>query len=165
MSRDHCQNVPDEANGIEIERIFQTIKNKKFIAMTVFKVNNRPTNRTWNGLVNDLFADFENNFGTAGQNRSNSNVPVNITESENAYQLEVAAPGRNKESFSLNIENNTLTIGYEVKKETEKNELKQVRKELKVPYQSCGPRKVELDENRSPPWSSECNSAVARRKR
>ena len=102
--------------------------------MTVFKVNNRPTTRTWNGLVNDLFADFENNFGAAGQNQSNSNVPVNITESENAYHLEVAAPGRNKENFSLKVENNTLTIGYEVNKETEKNELKQVRKEFS--YQS-----------------------------
>ena len=84
-------------------------------------------------FVKEIFG-VENNFGTAGQNQSNSNVPVNITESENAYHLEVAAPGRNKENFSLKVENNTLTIGYEVKKETEKNELKQVRKEFS--YQS-----------------------------
>jgi HSP20 family protein len=95
--------------------------------MTVFNVNNRPTAKTWNGLVNDLFSDLENNFRTVSQ--TNATVPVNITESDNAYFLELAAPGRTKENFSLKVENNILTVGYEIKEEA-KNELKQVRKEF-----------------------------------
>lgn len=99
--------------------------------MTVFKVNNRPA-RTWNGLVNDLFANFENNVAAA--TGAYGNVSVNITETENAYLLEVAAPGRLKEDFTLNVKDNQLTIGYEVKAETEKVEPKQIRKEFS--YQS-----------------------------
>ena len=99
--------------------------------MTVFKVNNRPTAKTWNGIVNDLFTDFENNFGQAF-NPSNGNIPVNISESENAYHLEIAAPGRSKELFSLNVEKNTLTIGYENKKETETTEEKKIRNEFSI---------------------------------
>ena len=101
--------------------------------MTVFKVNNRPTAKTWNGIVNDLFADFDSNFGNANF-QSAGKVPVNISESENAYNLELAAPGRSKEFFSLNVEKNTLTISYEEKKEgTEDNTLKSIRKEFSTP--------------------------------
>lgn len=99
--------------------------------MTVFKVNNRPTVKTWNGLVNDLFTDFENNFGQA-LSQSNGNAPVNITESDDAYHLEIAAPGRSKELFSLNVEKNTLTIGYENKKETGTTEQKKIRNEFSI---------------------------------
>jgi HSP20 family protein len=94
----------------------------------ILTVNNRPVARTWNGLVNDLFADFENNFGKAVS--QSSNVPVNIAETDDAYHLELSAPGRQKENFSLNVENNSLTIGYEDKKETEAKDLKQIRKEF-----------------------------------
>ena len=92
--------------------------------MTVFKVNNRPVAKTWNGLVNDLFADFDNNFGQS------VNAPVNIAETKEAYHLEVAAPGRSKDNFTLNVENNSLTIGYEEKKEAETADYKTIRKEF-----------------------------------
>lgn len=96
--------------------------------MTFLKVNNRPVAKSWNGLVNDLFADFENNFG---HQKPGFNAPVNIAETDDAYHLEVAAPGRNKENFSLNVENNTLTIGYDDKKNADvKNEGDQ---EVKAP--------------------------------
>ncbi len=95
--------------------------------MTVFKVNNRPVAKTWNGLVNDLFADFENNFGTTFGATS---APVNIAETADAHHLELAAPGSKKDNFSLNVENNSLTIGYEDKKETETADYKQIRKEF-----------------------------------
>jgi HSP20 family protein len=96
--------------------------------MTVFKVNNRPVAKTWNGLVNDLFTDFDNNFGQAfGQSVT---APVNILESKDAYHLEVAAPGRSKDNFTLNVENNSLTIGYEEKKEAETADHKTIRREF-----------------------------------
>ncbi|CAN5621804.1 Hsp20/alpha crystallin family protein [soil metagenome] len=100
--------------------------------MTVFKVNNRPVAKSWNGVVNDLFSDFENNFGTAFQSQTPGKAPVNITESENAYNLELAAPGRNKELFTLNVEKNVLTIGYDDDKETEGTGLKTIRNEFSI---------------------------------
>jgi HSP20 family protein len=43
-----------------------------------------------------------------------SRVPaVNISESENNYHVELAAPGLKKESFKLNLERNSLVISVE----------------------------------------------------
>jgi HSP20 family protein len=39
-------------------------------------------------------------------------VPVNVKEDEAAFHLEVAAPGLQKEAFTVNLENNTLTVAY-----------------------------------------------------
>ena len=94
--------------------------------MTIMKVNNRPAFRNFDGLVNELFGNFEPLVG-----RSNTvNVPVNITETAEAFQLEFAAPGRNKENFKIKVENNQLVISYEEKTETEVAEQKQVRREF-----------------------------------
>jgi HSP20 family protein len=38
---------------------------------------------------------------------------VNISESENNYHVELAAPGLKKEDFRLNLERNQLTISVE----------------------------------------------------
>ena len=90
------------------------------------KVNNRPAFRNFDGLVNELFGNFEPLVG-----RSNTvNVPVNITETNEAFQLHFAAPGRNKENFKIKVENNQLLISYEEKTETEVAEQKQVRREF-----------------------------------
>ena len=44
---------------------------------------------------------------------------VNVKETEAAFELAVAAPGLKKESFTVNVENNTLTIGYKDETKTE----------------------------------------------
>ena len=100
--------------------------------MTVFNLNNRPTARSWNGLVNDLFADFEKNQANTSA-QVNGKVPVNIKETDDAYLLELAAPGRDKALFSLNVEKNSLTISYDEKKEAEKQEFKTIRTEFLTP--------------------------------
>ena len=56
--------------------------------------------------------------------------PVNIHETNDGFHLELNAPGRNKEEFKVNVENNTLTISYEKKQENETNEHKTVRREF-----------------------------------
>jgi HSP20 family protein len=100
--------------------------------MTVFNLNNRPTARSWNGLVNDLFADFEKNHANTTA-QVNGKVPVNIKETDDAYLLELAAPGRDKALFSLNVEKNSLTISYDEKNEAEKQEFKTIRTEFLTP--------------------------------
>lgn len=48
------------------------------------------------------------------------NVPaVNIHENDEAFEVEVAAPGKTKKDFNIEVENNVLTIGAEDKTENE----------------------------------------------
>ncbi|MDH4460121.1 MAG: Hsp20/alpha crystallin family protein [Flectobacillus sp.] len=65
----------------------------------------------------------------------NSLPAVNISESETAYLLELAAPGLNKEDFKLNVQANRLVISAKkeaVKEQEEKaeNSVKYTRKEF-----------------------------------
>ena len=56
-------------------------------------------------------------------------VPVNVKETDTAFEMEVIAPGYEKSDFTINLENDLLTISAErkeeVKKENEK--LKQTK--------------------------------------
>lgn len=98
--------------------------------MTLMKVNNRPA-KTWNGLVNELFADFDQAFTRLAA--ANNVLPaVNIVETEDAYHLEMQAPGRKKENFTLQLENDQLTLGYEDSTQTENTQYKTVRREFSV---------------------------------
>ncbi|HXD78668.1 MAG TPA: Hsp20/alpha crystallin family protein [Puia sp.] len=92
--------------------------------MTLVKVNNNG-HRSLSNLVDEFFQGFpvkEENFGFP---------PVNIHETADAYHLELSAPGRSKEDFTLGIENGLLSIGYE-KKEAARTEAeyKTIRKEF-----------------------------------
>ncbi|MFD0766008.1 Hsp20/alpha crystallin family protein [Mucilaginibacter lutimaris] len=79
--------------------------------MTLVKFNNKPNNTLMPGF-NDVFDSiFTDNFFS---DRLVSRVPaVNISESENNYHVELAAPGLKKEDFKLNLERNVLTISVE----------------------------------------------------
>ena len=51
------------------------------------------------------------------------NIPaVNIKETDTAFGLELAAPGKTKEDFIIEIDHNVLTISSETKNETEQTE-------------------------------------------
>ena len=96
--------------------------------MTVFKFN-QPINRTFNGLVEDIINELPTAFGKSF--RENVLVPlVNIKETKEGYDLELVAPGRNKEDFKINLEKNILTISSEVTSQEMNTEDKQIRKEF-----------------------------------
>ncbi|MES2777925.1 MAG: Hsp20/alpha crystallin family protein [Bacteroidota bacterium] len=97
--------------------------------MNFVKVNNRTATRTFDGLLNDLFGNFEN---VVGRDFNGNVPPVNIAETAEGYHLEFAAPGRNKENFKLKVEGKLLTISYEDAKTEEAKDLKQVRKEFTI---------------------------------
>ena len=63
--------------------------------------------------------------GTTNVNSIGTSIPaVNIQETEESFSVEVAAPGKTKEDFNIELENDVLTISSEDKKEneiTEKN--------------------------------------------
>ena len=92
--------------------------------MTLVKLNNRPV-PGFSGLFNEFFPEFP-----SLNTEHTSTVPVNVSETADAYHLELSAPGRNKEDFSVSIENGLLTIGYEKKEEAKTEGVKSVRREF-----------------------------------
>lgn len=59
---------------------------------------------------------------------------VNITEKEDSFTIEMAAPGLAKEDFKISLKENTLTIATEKSEANEQNEKTYTRKEYS--YQS-----------------------------
>ncbi|UEG49766.1 Hsp20/alpha crystallin family protein [Ferruginibacter lapsinanis] len=77
-----------------------------------------------------LFDDFLNrdffNWGLTNYSDTNTTIPaVNIKETTDNYEVEVAAPGMTKKDFKVQLEGNMLTISSE--KTTDKKESDDVR--------------------------------------
>ena len=89
--------------------------------------------RPWSNEVPSLFDRYFNNIlndEDFAQQRM-ANVPaVNISENDDAFVLEVAAPGMKRENFSLNVEENRLIIEGRVEEEKETNEKNYNRREF-----------------------------------
>lgn len=68
--------------------------------------------------------------GTSAVNNTGFNSPaVNIKDNEEEFVLEVAAPGRTRDSFNIELNNDRLTVSSIEKKENEENN-KFTRKEF-----------------------------------
>lgn len=95
--------------------------------------NGNPSNVLGN-VVDSIFQNsmrrfFDGNFWDMDNEFTYGNVPVNIRETEQHYELDVIAPGCKKEDFSVHIHDNLLTISFagkhentEQKKGWERNE-------------------------------------------
>ncbi len=98
--------------------------------MTHVKFNRRPFERSLNSLVDDLFAElpvlFKNDLH---QPQWKGYVPVNIVETDKAYNLEVVAPGFEKPDFKVNLDDNVLTISAEKKEASKDENTKPIRRE------------------------------------
>ncbi len=81
-----------------------------------------PVRRSQNWLPS-IFNDF---FGNEWVEKTNTAAPaVNIMETDEAYKVEVAAPGLTKDDFSINInENNELIVSMERKSEHKEEDKK-----------------------------------------
>ena len=61
--------------------------------------------------------------GTTNVNSIGTSIPaVNIQETEDMFKVEVAAPGKTREDFNIELDNDVLTISAEEKKENETTE-------------------------------------------
>lgn len=82
-------------------------------------------------FMRDLWNRNVNNHST-----TKTNIPaVNIKENSKNFQVELAAPGMNKDDFKIEVEDNTLTISSEKQHEKEvKEDENYTRKEFS--YQS-----------------------------
>jgi HSP20 family protein len=96
--------------------------------MTLVKVNN-PIAKTFDGLLNDFFNEVPS-FGKKWSDDAFGFPPVNITENDNSYQIEVAAPGMEKADFNLKLDGNILTISAEKKEQTKDETAKAIRREF-----------------------------------
>ena len=84
--------------------------------MTLVKFNNGKKNYGVNPFFNDVFDTILNDNFLG--DKLVSRVPaVNIAETENEFQIELAAPGLKKEDFKINLDKNVLSVSTEKKAE------------------------------------------------
>jgi HSP20 family protein len=86
----------------------------------------RNTNDLFNGMPT-LFNDFVTrdlwDWGLSNNSTTNTSIPaVNIRETADAFEVEMAAPGMNKEDFRIELDNNMLTISSEREHRNEQKE-------------------------------------------
>jgi HSP20 family protein len=80
-----------------------------------------------------LFNDEFWGFNGIGKSPNLSQAPVNIRETDKTYELELSAPGLQKQDFHLNLEGDMLTISTEQTEENRREDKNEgwFRKEFK----------------------------------
>lgn len=87
-----------------------------------------------NGFFDDLLHNGINKvWNEAEALVNNGHAPVNIKETDNAYELSLIAPGLSKEAFKVSIDKNILSIAYTQPEENAapENDVKWLRKEFR----------------------------------
>jgi HSP20 family protein len=84
--------------------------------MTLVKFGKEQKNNLVNPFFNDVYSLLNDSFLSE---RPAARVPaVNIAETENEFEVELAVPGLNKEDFKINLEKNVLSVSAEKKTKT-----------------------------------------------
>jgi HSP20 family protein len=84
--------------------------------MSLIKFNNSNKDNSLVPVFNDFFESFLND--TPFSDRMMSRVPaVNISETADAYSIELAAPGLKKDNFKVQLDRHLLTISVEQQSE------------------------------------------------
>ena len=96
--------------------------------MTTIKFNRQPLQKSFNSLLDDFFNEMPVKWGKDWN--GNYGPAVNIHETEEAFHLEMNAPGRNKEDFKISVDQDVLTISFEKKMESENSNYKTIRREF-----------------------------------
>jgi HSP20 family protein len=83
---------------------------------------------SFSSMVENFFGrDFDSMLDTAWKGTV---IPaVNISQTKDAYNVEVAAPGMKREDFKVEVENDVMTISAERKEEKEEKSKKYTRRE------------------------------------
>jgi HSP20 family protein len=75
------------------------------------------------GLFDDFFTRDLFDWGNSNFSMAGTTIPaVNVKETAETFEVEMAAPGMNKEDFKVELNNNVLTISSERKHEHEEKE-------------------------------------------
>jgi len=83
------------------------------------------TNRNLPGIADNFFStNFWDDF--FNDKEWNSTPDVNIAESNDHYEIEIAAPGLEKKDFHIDLKDNVLTVSSEKKSENKEQKGKKV---------------------------------------
>jgi HSP20 family protein len=87
-------------------------------------------NRTYPGLLDDFFGrDY---YPAQYVRNGYKSLPaVNITENDNGYTIEVAAPGLNKKDFKIDLDKNALIIASVREDKQEESNERYTRREFR----------------------------------
>lgn len=90
--------------------------------MTIIKRNSNPLHQMPN-LFDDFFSRDFFNWGSSNYSDTNTTIPaVNIKETADSYEVEVAAPGMTKKDFKVELDGNRLSISSEKTNQHDNNE-------------------------------------------
>lgn len=82
-------------------------------------------------LFDDFFSRELFNWGNSNFSSTGTTMPaVNICETADDYEVEVAAPGMDKKDFNVTLDGSLLTISSEKQSRDEKNEKGYTRREF-----------------------------------
>lgn len=102
--------------------------------MNILKRNGQLTD-SFPLLFNDFFTRDLYDFNRSNFSDTGTTVPaVNIKETKESFEVEMAAPGMTKDDFKIHLEGNLLTISAEKNNETEQNDSRYSKREFS--YQS-----------------------------
>lgn len=74
-------------------------------------------------LFNDFFNRELFDWGESNYSNTGTTIPaVNIRETKDGFEVEMAAPGMKKSDFKIELDGNLLTIRSEASRQTEENE-------------------------------------------
>jgi len=77
-----------------------------------------------NIFQNSLRRFFDDNFWDTDTPLTAGTVPVNVRETNQHYEMDVVAPGCSKEDFSINVNDNVLTVSFDHKDEKKQQDEK-----------------------------------------
>ena len=104
--------------------------------MNLIKRNGNSMNQ-WPLLFDDFFNRDFFNWGLSNYSDTNTTVPgVNIKETKDNFEVEVAAPGMNKNDFKIQLDGNTLSICSEKSDQREENDEDEKYSRKEFSYQS-----------------------------
>jgi len=91
---------------------------------TIAKRQNDNSYASFGNVVDNIFQNslrhfFDDNFWDVDGQGPRGSVPVNIRETDQQYELDVIAPGCQKEDFNISVNNNVLTISMNRAEERE----------------------------------------------
>ncbi|MFT4758472.1 MAG: HSP20 family protein [Paraglaciecola sp.] len=90
--------------------------------------NSKSVGTSIDSFLDSFFNGNVNHF--ADVNFSTTSPSINIVESENEYKIELAAPGLGKSDFSLNLDQDLLTIEAKIEDKKEETKEKYVKREF-----------------------------------
>lgn len=104
--------------------------------MNLIKRNGNSMNQ-WPLLFDDFFNRDFFDWGLSNYSDTNTSIPkVNVKETKDNFEVEVAAPGMNKNDFKIQLDGNTLSISSEKSDEREENNEDEKYSRREFSYQS-----------------------------